>query len=153
MKALQILTELDYQVKRDLYQNVPLHAVPRGKFLDKTGNGLTQCILTWLKLHHHYAVRINTTGRKLKDTTIIDIIGKAHVTPGKWIPGTTRKGTADIHAVLHGKHCSIEIKIGYDRMSKDQERTKQDVERAGGCYFIAKDFETFLEWYKNITQN
>lgn len=150
MKALQLLTEIDYQVKRNLYKNVPEYAITKGQFSDKTANGLTQCILTWLRLHGNYATRINVTGRQLPATTIVDVIGRAHVTPGKWLPSTTRKGTADIHAVINGKHASIEVKIGRDRMSEEQERTKQDVERSGGLYYIARDFESFYNWYSKI---
>ncbi len=153
MKALQILSEIDYQVKRDLYKNVPLHAVPRGKFSDRTSNGLTQCVLTWLRLHNHYAVRVTTTGRQLQGETVKDVIGRTHTLPSKWIPGTTRKGTADIHTIINGKHCSIEIKIGRDRMSKEQATTQQDVEKAGGCYYVAKDFESFKQWYDKLINN
>ena len=153
MTALQILSELDYQCKRDLYKNVPDHAIARAKFSDKTANGLTQCILTWLRLHGHYCTRITTTGRKLKDTSIVDVIGRTRIMPGQWIPGTTRTGTADIHASINGRHASIEVKIGRDRMSAAQERTRQDVRSSGGLYFMAKDFQSFYEWFtETITQ-
>ena len=146
MTALQLLQQMDYEYKRALYQNIPTHAIPKTKFSDKTSNGLTQCILTWLRLHGHYATRINTMGRQLKATTIIDVIGRSHVTPGKWIPGTTRKGTADIHASLNGRHVSVEVKVGKDRMS-EQINTKKEVEESGGLYFVATDFESFYQWY------
>lgn len=151
MKALQILSDLDYQVKRDLYQNIPKHAVAKTKFSDKTSNQFTQAILTWLRLHGCYCTRINTMGRQLKATTIIDVIGRAHVTPGKWIPGTTKRGTADIHAIINGRHVSIEVKVGRDRMSDDQHKTKKAIEQCGGVYYIAQDFESFYQWYKTIT--
>ena len=151
MTGIQLLQEIDYQTKKDLYKNVPDHAVPKTKFSDKTSNGLTQCILIWLKLHGHYATRINTMGRQLKATTIVDVIGRAHVTPGKWIPGTTRKGTADIHASINGRHISIEVKVGRDRMSPEQLTTKKEVEQSGGLYFVAKDFESFYGWYSQIS--
>jgi hypothetical protein len=147
MNALKTLTELDYQAKRDLYPNMPEHAIPKSKFSDRTSNALTQCILTFLRLHAHYATRINTTGRQLKATTIIDVIGRAHVTPGKWIPGTTRKGTADIHAIIKGRHVSIEVKAGRDRMSAEQLKTKQSVEASAGLYYVAHDFQNFYTWY------
>jgi hypothetical protein len=35
-------------------------------------------------------------------------------------------------------------------MSPAQEETRKDVERAGGCYFIARDFESFHVWFKNL---
>src|SRR5688500_18488882 len=106
--ALKILSDLDYEAKLAMYQNVPEAAVVRTTFYDKTANGLTQCILTWLRLHGHYCTRINTTGRQLPATTIVDVLGRAHVTPGKWIPGATRRGTADLHCIINGRHGSIE---------------------------------------------
>jgi len=138
MNALQILSEIDFQHKRALFANVPEHAVKRTRFSDRTANDLTRCILQWLTLHGHYAVRVTTTGRYL-------------VHEKKWIPGTTRKGTADIHASINGKHVSIEIKIGRDRMSQAQERTKNDVQRAGGVYIVARSFDDFLEQYHSLT--
>lgn len=152
MTALQLLQQIDYDCKRDLYKNIPTHAVPKTKFSDRTSNALTQCILTWLRLHGHYAVRVSTTGRKLRDTVIVDVIGRARTMQGKWIPGTTRKGTSDIHASINGRHCSIEVKIGYDRMSEDQLKTKAMVEESGALYFIAKDFESFMQWYQSINK-
>jgi len=147
MKALQLLQQMDFECKRDLYGNIPTHAIPKSKFSDKTSNGLTQCILTWLRLHGHYCTRVNTMGRQLKATTITDVIGRAHVTPGKWIPGTTRRGTADIHAIINGRHVSIEVKVGRDRMSNQQHKTKQSIEQSGGLYYIATDFANFYTWY------
>src|SRR3989304_2461140 len=149
MKALAILQAMDYECKRDLYKGVPNFAIPKSKFSDKTSNGLTQCILTWLRLQGHYATRINTTGRKLKDTVIVDVVGRARTLKGQWIPGSTRKGTADIIGSIHGKHVSIEIKIGKDKPSKEQEDTRHDIESDGGYYFIAQNFQTFYEWYQS----
>jgi hypothetical protein len=153
MNALKILSDLDYQTKRHLYASMPEHAIPRTRFSDKTANGLTQCILTWLRLHGHYATRIVTTGRKLKDTVTVDVLGRNRVLPGQWIPGTTRTGTSDIHAIINGRHASIEVKVGKDKMSPAQEKTKKDVERSGGVYFIAKDFESFYQWYNSQLEN
>lgn len=127
------------------YPGVPEHALPKIKFSDKSANGLTKAIIQWITLNGGYAVRVSSAGRYL---------------PGakKFIPSTTKKGTADIHATLNiggsaGRHASIEVKIGKDKMSEAQERTKQEVERAGGLYFIAKDFDSFLEWYKSLADH
>ncbi len=146
--ALQELRELDRMAKEKKYNGVPIQYIPITKFEDKTANGLTNCIIKWLNLNSHYATRITTTGRKLKDVVHTNIIGQNKVIPGKWIPGTTRTGTADIHAIIHGKHCSIEVKIGADRMSPAQKQTRDDIERAGGFYAIATSFEDFMRTYK-----
>jgi hypothetical protein len=147
MKALKILSELDYQHKREKFRTVPEHAITRTRFSDKTSAGLTQCILRWLTLHGHYGVRINTMGRKLKDTVIVDVIGRSRTLPGKWVPGTTHRGTADIHAVISGKHISIEIKVGRDIVSPHQHKTKDAIEKCGGTYLIIHSLEEFYAWY------
>ena len=149
--AIKELQQLDYDHRRRRYPNAPPHAIPMRSFRDSTANGLTACISTWLEIHGHYVTRINTTGRKLKDTTVVNVLGQTKVMPGKWIPGTTRKGTADIHAIINGRHVSIEVKVGRDRMSQAQHKTKQAIEDCGGLYVIAIDFESFHNWYSEIS--
>lgn len=151
MKAIEYLKRLDAIAKEKKYANVPRNYIPATNFTDKTANGLTNCILKWMELHGHYATRINTMGRKLPDTSIVDVLGRTRVMPGTWIPGTTRRGTADIHAIIGGKHISIEVKVGRDRMSEEQHGTMHDIETSGGIYFIAKDFDSFYDWYQKIT--
>jgi Holliday junction resolvase len=149
-EALRELERLDLEDRLKKYPNAPAHAIAPARFNDRTSNGLTQCILRWLRLKGFYAVRVTTTGRKLKDTFVVDVIGRTRMMAGQWIPGTTRTGTADIHAVINGRHCSIEVKVSGDRMSMAQEKTRKDVERAGGSYIIASDFQTFYIWFKNL---
>ena len=55
-------------------------------------------------------------------------------------------GSADISAVVFGRAVKVEVKIGTDRQSEAQRCYQSAVERAGGLYFIAKDFNTFVEW-------
>lgn len=108
-------------------------------YTDKTTNGLTNAIMDFLKFKGQYANRINCMGvtRLIKGNMM-------HV------PSSTRKGVADIHAIIHGKHCSIEIKCKAtkDRMSKDQEQERNRIEAAGGIYYVAEDMESFMEWYR-----
>jgi len=89
-------------------------------------------------------------GRKLKDTAIVNVLGQTKVIPGRWIPGTTRKGTADIHSIIDGRHVSIEVKVGKDRMSEVQHDTMHDIESSGGIYYVAKDFDSFYQWYNTL---
>lgn len=109
---------------------------------DSTANGLTAAIVDWINLKGYSATRISTTGtvRKLKGEM-------------KWTHGNTRKGTADIHAVIKGMHASIEVKIGRDKMSIDQHKEQERIERAGGFYFVARDMDSFVEWYTKTFEN
>ena len=65
-----------------------------------------------------------------------------------WTHGNTRKGTADIHSIFQGRHISIEIKIGNDKQSDQQMKESGRVINAGGVYYVAKNMESFLEWWK-----
>ncbi|RYD54884.1 MAG: hypothetical protein EOP56_18115 [Sphingobacteriales bacterium] len=123
---------------------------------DKTANGLTKMIVAFLDYTGHYANRINTQGQaQVSEVGRYDVItGKLETT--KRITGyrksTTKKGTPDIDAIISGKPAKIEVKIGKDRMSKDQKKQKDKIERAGGMYYIAKDFLGFYTWYLQITK-
>ena len=85
--------------RRD-HPNFPEYAIPPQPYRDNTANGLTKCIVDYIRYNGGQAERINTT-----------------------------------------------VKIGLDRQSEAQRRYQATVERAGGLYFIAKDFTTFVEWY------
>lgn len=138
-KGLIILHELALRKLKEKHPAFPEHALPAPKFTDKNANDLTKCIFHWLSLNGHYATRINVQGQynqKLK----------------KYTKSTTRLGTADIHAVVNGKHLSVEVKIGKDVMSDHQVRTQQDVQSAGGLYFVAKGFQSFYDYYLDITK-
>jgi Holliday junction resolvase len=152
MNALKYLQELDYLDKRKRYPSLPEHAIARTRFSDKSANDLTRAILRFLELHGHWATRVNSTGRKLKDTHIVDVIGRGRTIPGRWIPGTTRRGTADIHSVINSRHVSIEVKVGRDTMSPEQRKAKEAIEKAGGIYYIARSFQGFHEWYNELVQ-
>jgi penicillin-binding protein-related factor A (putative recombinase) len=107
-------------------------------YTDTTTNGLTNAICDFLKFNKHYSNRINCIGLNRL------INGKMTYTPS-----ATRKGTADITAIINGKHVSIEVKCKAtkDRMSEHQIKERQLVEASGGIYFVATDMESFLNWY------
>lgn len=134
--VLNEIQQLGFEALKAKHPNVPEYALPKPKKVDTSkANGLTGTIIQHLKLHGHYGVRINTQGQwddKLK----------------KMRTGSTRKGTADIHACIKGVHCSIEIKIGKDRQSPEQKATEEDVRKAGGKYVIVKTIDDYLNWYR-----
>ena len=114
----------------------------------KTANGLTKFICQFLMWHEHRATRINSTGR------LIDGLEKqpsgAILTTKKWIPGSTRKGTADISATIKGRSVMMEIKIGKDRASDYQIAEQQRERKAGGIYEFISTPEQFFELYDSI---
>lgn len=101
----------------------------------RKSGGLQNAIIKFLTWNGWYANRINTTGRKIGD---------------KWITGSTKKGTADLHLIIKGVHISAEVKIGSDKMSEDQHLEKLRVEKAAGKYWIIKTFDDFLDQFDNF---
>ena len=114
----------------------------------RKSNGLTRMILYFLKWEGWRATRINTMGRLVdgpqKQDSGISLITK------KFIPSTTRKGTADISATIKGRSVMLEIKISGDTRRPEQLR-EQELERAaGGVYEFISDPEEFFTWYDSF---
>lgn len=116
----------------------PIEAyIPMPSREDSTANGLTRCIIDFIKLRGGQAERVSIMGRPIKQANGNYMFGKSHMT----------KGTADISATIRGRSVKIEVKIGADRQSDAQRKYQADIERAGGLYYIARDFDSFVEWY------
>lgn len=123
---------------------------------DKTANGLTKCIIDWITLKGGYANRINTQGQAR-----VNKIPRYNILTGKteyrdsvtWTPSTTRIGTPDIDAIIQGKAVKIEVKIGKDKLSEAQKKHLEDIARAGGMYFVARDMDSFVTWYQQNFEN
>lgn len=127
----------EYFLKK--YQAAREFGVPNAKpYKDGSANNLTRAIIDWITFSGYSATRINVQGQIKRSDSGIYI----------WTPSTTRRGTADIHAIVRGKHISIEVKIGPDRMSKFQHEEKLRVENAGGIYFVATDMDSFVKFFK-----
>jgi len=113
-----------------------------------TANGLTKAIINFLTWRGHRATRINSTGRIIK-TPQRQESGVSLMT-AKYIPGTTRRGTADISSTIAGRSVMWEVKIGADRPSEYQLLEQQREQAAGGLYIFVKTFDQFLDEYDNI---
>lgn len=150
--GLKILSALAFRKLKDKHPTVPEFAIPKTKYTDKSANGLTQCIIHFIELMGGQAERINNTGRQIDNRkTVKDVLGSTRTIGSvKWIKGTGTNGTSDISATIYGKSVKVEVKIGADRQSDQQKEYQQTIERAGGIYFVAKNFKSFYEWY-NLT--
>lgn len=149
IKAIDILKELYLTADKKKYPNVPVYARYTPNYSDRTANGLTKCIIDFINLTGGQAERINNTGRQIDNRiTVQDVLGNTKTIGSiKWIKGTGKNGTSDISATIQGKSVKVEVKIGKDKQSHKQKEYQQHIERSGGFYFIAKDFESFLSWY------
>ena len=150
-----ILTNLAITELKLKYPNVRDHCVRAQKYSDKRANGLTKCITDFLKLSGWQAERISSMGRMIDKRVInTDCLGRQRTIGSlQYIKGTSTNGTADISATIKGRSVKIEVKIGADRQSEAQKKYESDVNKAGGVYVIAKDFDMFMEWYNNYIQS
>lgn len=129
------------------HPSFPKDYFPKKKWDDKTANGLTKAITSFIQFNGYQAERINTMGvareNKRTDGKVIGVT---------WTKGTTTAGSADISATIRGRSVKIEVKVGKDRQSEAQKRYQESIERAGGVYLIARDFDSFVEWFDKYVQ-
>lgn len=119
------------------YPNLPEAARVAPRYSDKTANGLTRCIIDYIKISGGQAYRINSQGQydpKLK----------------RWRYSGMKKGLPDIQAVIDGQYIGIEVKIGSDRQSEYQKSVQEEIESSGGLYFLARNYNHFKIWYDAI---
>jgi len=143
-----LMHELKLRKYAITHPNYPPDYIPKTMYKDSTANGLTKAICDYINYHGYQAERINTMGTaREKKTTAGKVIGVT------WTKGTSTAGSADISATIKGRSVKIEVKIGKDRQSEAQKRYQEMIERAGGTYIIAKDFDSFVEWYNQFIQS
>ena len=146
VKELEELADIENAKKHPQFARY----APKAKYRDDNANGLTRCIIDYLHFKGWQAERINTTGIPI-DTRqqVTDITGRTRTIGSlTWRPSGSTVGSADISAVINGKAAKIEVKIGKDRQSPAQKEYQRQVEQAGGIYYIAKDFTSFVWWYQ-----
>ena len=132
--SVKVLEDLENKNMRSKAQNFPYPV--KAHYEDKTANGLTKCVIAWIRLHGGQAERINTMGRPVETSDGV-----------RWLRSTSTIGSADISATISGRSVKIEIKIGTDRQSEAQKKYQQDIENAGGIYLIIKCFDDFYMWW------
>ena len=149
MKNLKDLIELKHKIECQKYPSMPPDYIPLTKFTDKTANGLTKCVIAWINLNGGQAERINTMGRMLDKTKIVaDTFGnKRTIGSVEWQKGTGTKGSADISATIQGRSVKIEVKMK-DKQSIDQIKYQNDIENAGGQYWLVHNFDEFMFHYE-----
>ena len=148
-QAVKDLEAFAWEAKQKRFPDVPDYILVSEKYRDDSANGLTRCVIAYIRLRGGQAERINTMGRPIDQRkTFTDVLGHTHqVGSVKWIPGTSTRGSADISATIQGRSVKIEIKFGKDRQSEAQRKYAREVEAAGGIYYVCKDFTSFVDWY------
>ena len=152
-EAIKALENLLFEQHIAKYPNFPYPIKP--KYSDSTSNGLTKCVIDFIKANGFHAERINSTGSMRDNTkTITDVLGrKRTIGSVTWIKSTTQNGTADISATIKGKSVKIEIKCaasGDNKQSAEQKIYQEQIEASGGIYLIVREFKDFYNWFNSI---
>lgn len=150
-KGLQELKDLALQDSRWKHPTLPAKWLSIRNYNDRTANGLTKCIIDYVRFNGYLAERITCTGRPLDNTQIVtDVLGDSRkIGTITWLPTSGQKGTADISAIIRGHSVKIEVKMK-DRQSPDQKAYQEQVEKAGGVYWLCHSFDEFLGFYKEF---
>jgi len=151
ISGLKVLNSLAWERLKQRYPEIRPELLPRPKYRERTANQLTQSVIAFIKLTGGQAERISVSGRTVDHRqTFTDVLGHQRtIGTLQWIPGTMTRGSADISATIAGRSVKIEVKIAFDRQSEHQKKYQAEVEKAGGVYIIARDFQGFYDWYQD----
>lgn len=149
--GLKHLKALSLANSRARYPHMPESVRSCRSYSDRTANGLQKCIIDFLTFSLHQAERISSAGRYIDSSKVItDCLGsKRRIGSGKWIPGSMQKGSADISATINGRSVKIEVKMK-DSQSESQKKYQEQVEKAGGLYWLVRSFDEFLNFYNDL---
>jgi hypothetical protein len=135
--------------QRFKHPTLPYYSAPA--FSASTSNGLTKCIITFLRIKGHQAERISSQGRIIDNRqTFTDSVGyRRTIGSIQRIKSSGQVVTADISAIFNSLSVKIEVKNAktHDRQSQAQKIYQQQVEAAQGIYFIAESLGQFIGWY------
>jgi hypothetical protein len=150
----QILKALELEDLRLKYPSLDEKYMAFTKWSDNSANALTKCVIAYITYKGDQAERISSQGQYREGAKIQ--VGTGEIAyhkqlPGKWTPGQSTKGTADISSTIRGRSVKIEIKQK-DKQSDVQKQYQAAIERAGGVYIIVRSFDEFVVWYSNFTQ-
>jgi hypothetical protein len=112
-------------------------------------NGMTLAIVNFINWSGYNATRISSAGRLVGDAVTVTESG-TRLRTQKFIPGPTRKGTADITATIKGRSVKIEVKVGKDRPSQEQLKEQARERAAGGIYEFIADMGEFFALYDQV---
>jgi hypothetical protein len=151
----QLLKALELESMKQKYPTTPESYLGLTKWADNSANALTKCVIAYITYMGGQAERISSQGQYREGAKIQVGTGElAHhrQLPGKWTPGQSTKGTADISSTIRGRSVKIEIKYGKDVQSQVQKEYQASIERAGGVYIIVRTFDEFVVWYEQFTE-
>lgn len=102
-------------------------------------NNLTAQIVTFLNDMGHFAWRENTIGVYDQKT-------------GRYRKNNSINGVSDVICVLMhtGRSLFVEVKVGKDSVSTDQEIFRDEVVKRGAIHWVINDINQFTETYREF---
>ncbi len=136
----------------NISQELPYRESFIHKYKPTDANGLTRCVIDWIKFSGGQAERISVTGRMVDGTKkYTDVMGYSRIVGSvSYQKSSMTKGSADISATIRGRSVKIEIKIGRDRQSDAQKEYESAVRKAGGVYLIVHTLDEFVQWWDSL---
>lgn len=132
-KNLKELAKLADQLNAEKHPDLPPFALVKKRFKDTTANELTKTIIFdmyWVRGGVAYRINNGATYDQKRKV---------------YRKGVQRRGIPDIIGIIDGRFFGIEVKIGKDRQSEYQKEIEEEINNAGGVYFIAKSYDDYLE--------
>jgi hypothetical protein len=147
------LKALELEALKLKYPTLNFMYIPFTDWKDNSANSLTNCVIAYVQYMGGQAERISSQGQYREGAKIQ--VGTGEIAyhkqlPGKWTPGQSTKGTADISSTIRGRSVKIEIKYGKDVQSQVQKEYQASIEKAGGVYIIVRTFDEFVVWYESF---
>ena len=146
------LKALELEALRLKHPTIDMKYLAFTDWKDSSANSLTNCVIAFVQYMGGQAERISSQGQYREGAKIQ--VGTGEIAyhkqlPGKWTPGQSTKGTADISATIRGRSVKIEIKQK-DKQSDVQKQYQAAIEKAGGVYIIVRNFDDFVIWYDDF---
>ena len=147
--AIAHLKELHLEQQKFKYPSLPYYSAPN--FSAAKTNGLTRCVIHFLRLKGHQAERISCEGRIIDNRiTYMDTVGYNRTIGSiQYIKSSGQPGTADISATVNGQSVKLEIKnaLTHDKQSEVQRQYQRQIEESGGVYVIITSLAMFINWF------
>ena len=120
---------------------------PTKRFYTKTNHReyyskyLENMIVEIVRNEGFVAKKVETSGTKIKTKTGKEVFVKTR--------NKINKGEPDVYSLIEGKATYFEVKVGKDKLSKDQIEFIETIKNSGGVVHIIKTVDDFLEIYFN----
>lgn len=144
-ESLKLLEEIRLQHFKSNFPNFDFKLLLKQPYRDDTENGLIKCIIDFIKLKGGQAFFIQSNHNLTQDQKFSK--RSCNALSLNEIITNNFNSNANISANIKGEAVKIEINKGNDQRSVYDLIDQTLIEASGCLYFIAKDFNSFMDWY------